>query len=174
VNVIRAETGRIHSAQDDTRQFVELGNGISYSINETGAADRLTRFAQLIYYADAPATVDVENKRRAMPTAALILTETPKERAEVQWRFCLPVIALLMTLIAVELARTLPGGGSYVRFVAGIAIYMVVFNLAAVARTWLENGLVGAFPGMWWVPVLTAGLYVMLRQIPSVSMKRPG
>ncbi len=174
INVIRAETGTIHSAQADARQFVDLGRGVSYSISEAGVADRVTRFAQLVYYADAPATADVENKRRAMPTASLMLMDAPKERAELQWRFCLPIIALLMTLIAVELARAKPGSGPYARFVAGIAIYMIVFNLAAVARTWLENDLVGAFPGMWWVPALTGAFYVVLRQLPTLSMKRPG
>ncbi len=70
-------------------------------------------------------------------------TGNPKERAELQWRVCLPVIAFFMTLIAVEIARTLPGSSAYPRLLAGIVVYAVVFNLAAAGRTWLENDQVG-------------------------------
>jgi lipopolysaccharide export LptBFGC system permease protein LptF len=85
-----------------------------------------------------------------------------------------PLIALLMTLIAVELARALPGSSPYPRLLAGIAVYTIVFNLAAVGRTWLENDRVGPIPGMLWVPLFTALLYVAVRQLPAVSMRRPG
>jgi lipopolysaccharide export system permease protein len=171
--VIRAESGQIHGAQGNSRQYIELERGISYSISESTRADRTSSFEELVYYAPAQATVDVENKRRALRTATLIDATAPKERAEFQWRVCLPLIALLMTLIAVELARALPGSSPYPRFLAGIAVYMIVFNLAAVGRTWLENDQVGPIPGMLWVPLLTALFYIGVRQLPSVSMRRP-
>lgn len=173
VRVIRAATGRIHGTEGNRRQYVELQNGVSYSISESTRADRATRFAELVYYAPSQAAIDVENKRRALPTAALVDATEPKERAEFQWRVCLPLIALLMAMIAIEIARALPGSSPYPRFLAGIAVYTVVFNLAAVGRTWVENGRVGPIPGMLWVPVFTALLYVVVRQLPAVSMRRP-
>lgn len=174
IRVIRAESGRIHGADGNRRQYIELRNGISYSISESSRADRTTSFDGLVYYAPGQATINVENKRRALSTAALINTTEPKERAEFQWRLCLPLIALLMTFIAVEIARALPGSSPYPRFLAGIGVYTIVFNLAAVGRTWVENGRVAPIPGMLWVPVFTALLYVLVRQLPAVSMRRPG
>jgi lipopolysaccharide export system permease protein len=173
VRVIRATSGRIRADAEQARQYVELEDGLDYEIRDTDRADQVTRFEALRYYAPALTTSGVENQRRALPTAALIGTTQPKQRAELQWRICLPLIALLMTLIAVELARALPGSSPYARFLLGIGVYTLVFNLAAVGRTWLENGRVGAFPGMFWVPLVTAVLYVIVRRVPALSLRRP-
>jgi len=173
IRVIRADSGKIHATEGNRRQYIELQHGVSYSISESGRADRVTSFTSLAYYAPGQAAIDVENKRRALPTAALVHATDLKERAEFQWRMCLPMIALLMTFIVVEIARAMPGSSPYPRFLAGIAVYTIVFNLAAVGRTWVENGRVAPIPGMWWVPVFTAMLYVLVRQLPVVSMRRP-
>ena len=156
------------------RVRIELQNGISYSINESSRADRTSQFEGLVYYAPSEPISDVQNKRRAAPTQDLGLATSPKERAELQWRFCLPVIAFFMALIAVEISRSLPGSSPYPRFIAGIVVYAVVFNVAAAGRTWVENGQVAYVPGMLWVPVATALLFLVVRQLPSVSLRRPG
>jgi lipopolysaccharide export system permease protein len=174
IRVILAESGTIHGTDGNRRQYIELEHGTTYLISEDSRADRVTSFEELVYYAPGQPMIEVENKRRALPTAALVHTNDPKERAEFQWRMCLPLIALLMTFIAVEIARAMPGSSPYPRFLAGIAVYTVVFNLATVGRTWVENGRVAPLPGMLWVPVFTALLYILVRQIPAVSMRRPG
>jgi len=173
VRVIRSESGRIFGAEGTTRQRVELENGISYAISETSRSDRMSEFARLVYYAPSEPISEVQNKRRALPTRDLLVATTPKERAELQWRICLPVTAFFMALIAAEISRAMPGSSPYPRFLAGIAIYAIVFNVAAAGRTWVENGQVPYIPGMLWVPVATALLYVFVRQIPAVSLRRP-
>ena len=172
--VIRAESGRIFGADATSRQRIELRGGISYAVSETTRADRTSEFETLVYYASSEPTSEIMNKRRAAPTRNLLGAVNPKERAELQWRFCLPVIAFFMTLIAVEIARTLPGSSPYPRLFAGIGIYALIFNLGAVGRTWLENDQVAPIPGMLWVPLLTALLFVVVRQLPGVSLRRPG
>ncbi len=174
VRVIRSESGRIFGADTTSRQRIELQNGISYSISEGSRADRTSEFEGLVYYAASEPISDVQNKRRASATADLVAATAPKERAELQWRLCLPVIAFFMALIAVEISRALPGSSPYPRFVAGIVVYAVVFNVAAAGRTWVENGQVGSVPGMLWVPFATALLFLAVRQFPAVSLRRPG
>jgi lipopolysaccharide export system permease protein len=174
VRVIRSDAGRIYAADPDNRQRIELNAGISYSISESTRRDRKSEFEKLVYYAPSEPITDVQNKRRAVPTQDLIVAKTPKERAELQWRICLPIIAFFMALIAVEISRSLPGRSPYPRFLAGIAIYAVVFNVAAAGRTWVENGQVPNVPGMLWVPVATALAFLLVRQLPAVSLRRPG
>ena len=174
VRLIRSDSGRIYGAEGTTRQRVELESGISYSISEGSRADRTSEFSKLVYYAQSEPISDVQNKRRALPTRALVAATTPKERAELQWRMCLPLIAFFMALIAVEISRSLPNTSPYPRFLAGIAVYTVVFNVAAAGRTWVENGQVPYVPGMLWVPIATGLLFVLVRQVPTVSLRRPG
>jgi lipopolysaccharide export system permease protein len=172
--VIRSQSGRIFGAQGNERQRIELRQGVSYAISEDSRADKMSEFDELVYYAPPQEIAGVRDKRRASATASLVIATSPKERAELQWRICLPVIAFFMTLIAVEISRAMPGSSPYPRFIAGIAVYALVFNVAAAGRTWVENGQIGAMPGMLWVPVATAALFLVVRQLPSVSLRRPG
>jgi len=174
VRVIRSDSGRIFGAEGTARQRIELQRGVSYSISEDSRADKTSEFEGLVYYAPSQPIAGVRDKRRASPTHDLVVATSPKERAELQWRICLPVIAFFMALIAVEISRALPGSSPYPRFLAGIAVYAVVFNVAAAGRTWVENGQVSQIPGMLWVPVLTVLLFLLVRQLPSVSLRRPG
>jgi lipopolysaccharide export LptBFGC system permease protein LptF len=61
----------------------------------------------------------------------------------------------------------------YARYLLGIGMYAVVFNVAAIGRTWVENGTVGPMPGMYWVPAATAAAYLVLRRLPRLSLARP-
>jgi lipopolysaccharide export system permease protein len=174
VRVIRSDSGRIYGAEGNDRQRIELQRGISYSISESSRADKTSEFEGLVYYAPSQEISGVRDKRRASPTQDLLVATSPKERAELQWRLCLPVIAFFMALIAVEISRALPGSSPYPRFIAGIVVYAVVFNVAAAGRTWVENGQIGQIPGMFWVPVVTVLLFLLVRQLPAVSLRRPG
>jgi lipopolysaccharide export system permease protein len=173
VRIVHARAGRIESASGGARRRVELENGTSHWISETSKADRVSAFERLVYYAPREDEERVANQRRAMPTTALLDSTRPKEVAELQWRIVLPITALFLTLIAIELGRALPGASPYPRFVAGLVVYALAFNVAAVARTWLENGRVEAMPGMLWVPFAAAFAWLALRRLPSLSLGRP-
>ncbi len=174
VRVIRAESGRILPADDDLAQRIELSRGISQWIKTTTLGDRQSTFEKLVYFAPAQDSNGLSNQRRAMPSATIAQSENPKEVAEFQWRITLPLTAFFMTLIALELSRGTPGSSPYPRLVLGLVVYAVLFNLAAVARTWVENGQVPATPGMLWVPIAAALLYGAVRRVPSLSLRRPG
>jgi lipopolysaccharide export system permease protein len=36
------------------------------------------------------------------------------------------------------------------------------YNLTAVAKTWMEQGVVGSFPGVWWPQLLLVALLGVL------------
>jgi lipopolysaccharide export LptBFGC system permease protein LptF len=61
----------------------------------------------------------------------------------------------------------------FTRYLLGLGMFAVVFNLAAIGRTWVENGRVEPMPGMYWVPALTAVVYLTLRRFPRLSLARP-
>ena len=61
----------------------------------------------------------------------------------------LPVTTLLLALTAVPLARSRPRESRFRIFLAAIALYVGVFSLAAMARTWVEQDTIGSVPGLW-------------------------
>lgn len=172
VRVIRARTGRILPPDADRRQRVELNEGTSYWVQRP-RGDRSSQFTQLTYVSDPVEEADPLAKRRARSTLALLDSAIPKEVAELQWRISMPLVALFVTLIGAELTRAHPSASVYSRYLLGIVTYALAFNIAAMGRTWVENGLVGALPGMYWVPALTMIAYLLIRHLGLLNLSRP-
>ena len=174
VRIIRAESGKLIVSEAEGRRRLELETGTSHFIDRETLADRITKFDTLVYYAATEAAGPVSNPRRARTTLDLWQNAASgKEIAELQWRLLHPVTALLLSLIAITVARSLPGASAYPRYLAGLLLYALVFNLSAVGRTWIENGQVGAWPGMLWVPVLTAAIGIAAGRLPHFRFARP-
>jgi lipopolysaccharide export system permease protein len=173
VRIIRATRGRILAPDAERRQRIELSHGTSYWVEHAREGDRGTRFGHLVYVASPLEESDPQSKRRARPTGTLFEATQLKEIAELQWRLSMPWLALFVTLLGGELTRARPGSSVYARYLLGIGIYAVVFNVAAIGRTWVENGTVAPMPGMYWVPAATAAAYLVLRRLPRLSLARP-
>ena len=88
--------------------------------------------------------------------------------AELQWRLSLPIMALVLTLLAVPLARLRPRQGRYARIGVAILVYFVYSNLLSAARVWIEKGWLVPALGLWWThaAVLVIALALLWRQSP--------
>ena len=75
----------------------------------------------------------------------------PADIAELQWRISTPLSALVLMVLAVPLARLRPRQGRFGTIGIAILAYFLYSQLLAAARTWVENGVVPAFVGIWWV-----------------------
>jgi len=71
--------------------------------------------------------------------------------AELQWRISSPISLLILTLIAVPLARTQPRQGRYSGLATAILIYVIYTNLLGASKVWLEKESIPAWLGLWWV-----------------------
>jgi len=92
----------------------------------------------------------------------------PAARAELQWRLSLPIMALILTLLAVPLARLRPRQGRYARIGVAILVYFIYSNLLSAARVWIEKGWLAPALGLWWTHavVLLIALVLLWRQSP--------
>jgi lipopolysaccharide export system permease protein len=104
---------------------------------------------------EAPETSD-EPQTRA--TAELLATHDLQSVAELQWRLSTPIAALLLTILAVPLAKANPRQGRYSKLLVGVLAYVVYVNMLNIARVWLEHERMPAAIGLWWVH---AGLFVV-------------
>ena len=108
-------------------------------------------------------------RRAAMkPTAELLASSDVKDLAELQWRASTPVLVLVLTIMAVPLARLRPRQGRFGKLGAAILIYFIYALLLDAARTWVENATLPAFLGPWWVHAiaLVLGVILLLRANP--------
>lgn len=102
------------------------------------------------------------------PTSDLLQSTDPRDRAELQWRISTPVMALILMLIAVPLARLRPRQGRFGRIGFAILVYFLYSQLLAAGRAWIEGGAVPEWFGMTWVHAVAIGLglWLLSREAP--------
>lgn len=112
-----------------------------------------------------------KKERRALkPTAALLGSELSEDRAEMAWRVAVPVMAGVLMVLAVPLARLRPRQGRFARVGLAVLAYFLYSNLVATVRVWIEKDSPGGALGMWWVhllPLLAAGWLLWREERPG-------
>ena len=176
VFVQRESAGRIEVALADTATYskasaggvhlVTLFNGRRYE-GAPGRNDfRVIEFREhgipIATPPDVVSTKDPDTK----PTEELLGSSAPADVAQLQFRASTPLMALVLTLVAVPLSQLRPRQGRYARVGFAIVLYFVYSNLLSAAKVWVEKGELPAFIGVWWVHliVLALGLYLVMRQ----------
>ncbi len=161
--LIRADEFHLARAGDGDERLLEFRRGRAWRINRAYLSDRIHDFDVLRYRTVPPSTQDAgATRRRARPLASLLTSDSPRDLAEWQWRLLIGPLSLLMALVAMRIGQGRPREGVYGRLVTAVVVYIAVFNLAAMARTWVENGVVGALPGVWWVLLVPPALMLLL------------
>jgi lipopolysaccharide export system permease protein len=141
-------------------------NGYYYLLDNRKQQDVTLRFKELAINVPA-GEVQANYRRKAVSTGDLAVSRQPKDIAEFQWRISTPVATLLLALMAVPLARSKPRESRFRIFIVAIALYVGVFSMASVARTWVEQGTIGPVPGLWSVH-LVLGLVLLALLKPRV------
>jgi lipopolysaccharide export system permease protein len=108
-------------------------------------------------------TKEVETLVASKPTAALLRSSTPEDRAELEWRLSTPISMIVLALLAVPLSRSAsPREGRYARLGIGLLAYIVYGNLLAIGRLWLERDIGPEWMGLWWVHLTALSIAVLL------------
>jgi lipopolysaccharide export system permease protein len=107
------------------------------------------------------------------PTRALLASDEPKDRAELQWRMSTPLLAMILMVLAVPLARLRPRQGRFGRIGVAILAFFLYYQMLVAARTWVENDVVPSFLGLWWVHGVALGvaLALLLRESPPTRIR---
>jgi len=176
VFVQRESAGRIEVALADTATYskaalngmhlVTLFNGRRYE-GVPGRDDfRVIEFREhgipIATPSDVAGTRDPDTK----PTRELLGSHDPSDVAQLQFRTSTPLMALVLTLIAVPLSRLRPRQGRYTHVGFAIVVYFVYSNLLSAAKVWIEKGDLPPAIGVWWVHLaaLALGLYLVSRE----------
>ena len=160
--------------------FLVLRDGRRYS-GTPGAADfTVTRFASHAVRLDLLASPLRGLEPEAADTAVLLSGASglprPVEVGLLQWRLSLPLAALLLMALSVQLATLAPRHMRYLSVVAGVLVFVVYYNLLSVAQKLVERGDLPPWPGVLWVHVpalllvLTPWLARRLRPAPPVRV----
>jgi lipopolysaccharide export system permease protein len=139
-----------------------LRDGYHYELAEDKGTTKLLWF-QNSRLPLIPKQIDsIGYRRKAASTQALAASSAAADKAEFQWRVSTGFSTVLLGLLGIPLGLTASRQGKSAKVFIAVIIFAIYYNLSAVAKTWMEQGLVGSFPGVWWPHILLAVLLVML------------
>jgi lipopolysaccharide export system permease protein len=136
--------------------------GALYEFPVSGPKGSISRFEQAEYPLPADAGAGSRYRRKAADTERLMKSSRLEDIAELQWRLSTPMSTVLLALIGVPLSKSNPRRGKYAKMGMAIAIFAVYYQLFVIAKTWVEKAVITPWVGIWWVPLLMAGLTVWL------------
>jgi len=159
--IIFANQGYLQTDPVTGESIPILLDGHEYQLSRGTKPDRITAFNKVAIHI-ASHEKSPAYKRKAAPTLQLARSDRPKDLDEFQWRLSTPLSTILLGLLGVPLSRATPRQGKHAKLLMAVFIYALYYNVQAMARTWVKQGLVGPIPGIWWVDVLLGVLLVAL------------
>ncbi|NOQ88192.1 MAG: LPS export ABC transporter permease LptF [Gammaproteobacteria bacterium] len=146
---------------DNGRRYLMMHGGTHY-VGNAGDAN-----FKIIKYQDYG--VDVQTKSVA-PRASVKMKSVvelwhstiPKDKAELQWRFTLPLATIIVAFMALPLSHTKPRSGRYSKLAISLIIYLLYSNLLGVGKTWIAQEKIPVWVGTWWVHLIAIIITLVL------------
>jgi lipopolysaccharide export system permease protein len=154
------------------KQILVFTDGYLYEFSRTGEEGRVIQFEQSAMPLEAKENVRLKYRVKSATTASLARSDDSEEIAEFQWRLSTPLATVLLALLGVPLSRSSPRRGKYAKVTLAVVIFAVYYNLSALAKKWVEKGVLDTIPGIWWIQLLLAGLLLVLLWKPPMTFFR--
>lgn len=141
LRVVLAESGKqVITDPNSGDRFVVLKNGYRYE-GVPGQADyKEIKYAEYGFLMPRSSgnlrPPDIE----AMTLTELLNQTQPRYQAELHWRLSMPLLALIITLIAVPMSKTNPRQGRYAKLIPSILLYMLYLTLLTSAKGAIDDG----------------------------------
>lgn len=174
LDIIAAD--ELRQGQDDSGDPFALtfSSGNAYVLDRQGTQDVSLSFDELTLRLAHPEARKPGYRSKTQSSLELRRSENADDVAELQWRFSTPIITVLLALLAVPLSQVSPRQGKYGKVTVALLVYALYYNLTTLAKGWVEQGIVGSFPGLWWPHVLLMLLLTALVGGPRVRRAHRG
>ena len=147
-------------------QIITLYDGERYEGIPGERRFRIVRFSENSIPVRLPPASGGAIAIQGLSTSVLAASPDRERRAELHWRIALPIMAVIMAIIAVPLARLAPRQGRYARVGYAVLIFFVYINLMIAGKTWIEKGVMPEWLGLWWAHVMVAALAAVILYMP--------
>ena len=153
ISILVAPTGHQQVREDGSRYLI-LENGHRYDGNPGESDYRMISYETYAVLLPKPSIELAASDRENMTMAELMASTQQKMKTELHWRLSIPVLAFIVTLLAVPLSRVNPRQGRFLKLLPAIFLYMAYLGLLIATRDALDKGRLPPALGMWPVHAL--------------------
>lgn len=168
--IVAAEGSRYVEKNGD--HFVLMENGRRYQGARGTAEFSTTEFEKYAIRVEAKEAKQEPPSTQSKSSRELLQSKDTKYNAELQWRFAIPISALVLSLLAIPLSALDPRAGRSANFVLALIIYIIYNNLLSIMQAWIAQGKVNAIIGLWPVHLLflLLTIYMFYRRVAQLPM----
>jgi lipopolysaccharide export system permease protein len=157
-----AEHGVIEVAANGDR-FIVLQQGRRYEGTPGQLEYRTLEFDRYaIRLESRPDQPIGERRAKTLTTMQLLTQPTATNLGEMMWRISAPVMALLVTLLAIPLSYTNPRAGRSVNLIIAVLLFAIYVNLLNTLQAYVQQERVSFGLGVWVLHAAVLGLIVLL------------
>ncbi|HCH23943.1 MAG TPA: LPS export ABC transporter permease LptF [Oceanospirillaceae bacterium] len=142
--IIKAETATQYFDEDYQAKYLLLQNGSRMQVADAERDVSLTQFQSMaVQLLDTNVAVDITHSF-TIPTLDLLDSPKATYRAQLYWRFSLPLMTLIICLTAIALSRVNPRQGRFSRLLPALVLFLAYLSLLMRFRDQIEMGVKGA------------------------------
>jgi len=149
MQLILAPSGYMHTDKTGKAQFLVLQSGHVYRFLPGQLNVQLSHFEQYSARMLHPNYRIQRDDLGAFSTAQLLQHPNDAKWSEFEWRMALPLAMLVIIFLGVAICYIAPRRGRYTKIINAILIFIVYFNFISMARSWITNGVLSPWLGMW-------------------------
>lgn len=154
--IVAAEGHRMIEKNGD--HFVVMENGRRYHGTRGTAEFSTTQFEKYAIRVEAKEAKQRPPSTESKSSQELFLSKKIMYQAELQWRFAIPISALILSLLAIPLSALDPRAGRSANFALALIIYIIYNNLLSIMYAWVIQGKVHIMVGLWPVHLFFSAL----------------
>ena len=145
--IVAAEGHRTKEANND--DFLVMENGRRYEGKPETREFTITNFERYAIRIEPTQVEQEPPSTQAKDNAELLRERNPRSNAELQWRFAMPISALVLVLLAVPLSFVDPRSGRSANLMMALLIYVIYNNLLSIMQAWISQGKISPMIGLW-------------------------
>ncbi len=178
----RENTSYVDLAEDSSsfyneegRRYMMMHRGMHYVGNAGEANFKIIKYKDYGIHINRK-QVKAHQSVKSKNIAELWSSTNPKEQAELQWRFTIPLATIIVAFMALPLSHTNPRSGRYSKLAVALILYLLYSNLLGVGKNWIVQEKVPVWIGTWWVHVIAIIVTLILLKhkgyLSGISFKR--
>lgn len=161
LDVITAGSGELFFDGTEDR-YLRLRDGFRVEGALNALDFRLMRFDRNDIRVPPRSANDGRRDEALMTTQTLLATPGALALAELHWRLGTPLLATILAIFAIPLARSSPRAPRYGLVMLALLTYLLYMNLLILGQAWLGNGQLPPTLGLWWLHAPTALMAIVL------------
>ncbi len=177
IGVIVASQGSRKKSENGD-DFLVMEKGRRYEGKPNTAEVSTTEFGRYAIRVETKEVARKPDDTNAKSTRQLLNTESPSDKAELQWRLAIPVSAFILVLLAIPLSFVDPRAGRSLNVIFALMIYVIYNNMLSIFQAWITQGRISPLVGLWPVHLLFILLvfYMFYRRnhllplVPKISL----